>query len=63
MCSRGQLVWPQWERMNLILWKLDALGKREAGGIELGVGGQVGGHGMKNSGRREQEGAQLLECK
>jgi hypothetical protein len=43
MCSRGQLVWPQWERMNLILWKLDVLGKREAGGVELGVGGQVGG--------------------
>jgi hypothetical protein len=27
------LVWPQWEKIHLIffnLWKLDALGKREA---------------------------------
>ena len=28
------LVWPQWERMGLILWKLDAPGKGDAGGGE-----------------------------
>jgi hypothetical protein len=35
-----------WERMCLILWKLDALGKRGAGGGEVGKyplrGGRMG---------------------
>ena len=46
------LVWPQWERMGLILWKLDAPGKRDGDGSEVEVGEQVeelllrGGRGM-----------------
>lgn len=32
------LVWPQWEKMHLILWKLDASGKRDAGESEVRVG-------------------------
>jgi hypothetical protein len=54
----------------LILWKLDAPGKKDAGGGEVGVGGQVGehplrggGYGVKNSGRRDKEGGQLWERK
>jgi hypothetical protein len=45
------------------LWKLDAPGKRDAGGGEMGVGGQVGeyplrggGNGEKNSGGKDPEG-------
>jgi hypothetical protein len=29
-------VWPQWDRMHLILWKLDAPGKKDASGGECG---------------------------
>jgi hypothetical protein len=58
-----RLIWPQWERMCLILWKLDALGKRDAGGGEMGFGGRVGEHPLrgrgwvKNSGRGTRKGA------
>jgi hypothetical protein len=30
------LVWPQWERISLILWKFDAPGKSDGGGSEKG---------------------------
>jgi hypothetical protein len=30
--AEDSLVWPQWKRMCLILWKLGAPGKRDAGG-------------------------------
>jgi hypothetical protein len=50
------LVWTQWDRICLILWKLNAPGKRDAGGDEVGgwvggkgdrwVGGQVGGESI-----------------
>jgi hypothetical protein len=33
------LVWPQWERMHLILWKVDTPGKRDAGGVKVEMGG------------------------
>ena len=33
------LVWPQWKRLCLILWKLDAPQKRDADGGEVEVGG------------------------
>jgi hypothetical protein len=55
--------------MCLILWKLDAPGKRDAGDGEVVVGGLVGehplrgeggvGNGVKNSGRGHQEGGNL----
>jgi hypothetical protein len=35
------LVWPQWKRMHLILWKCDATGKRDAGGGVVGVRGKA----------------------
>ena len=35
------LVWPQWERMGLILKRLDAPGKGDAGGVEVGMGGRT----------------------
>ena len=60
------LVWPQWERMCLILWKLDARGKRDAGGSEVGVNNQEplrGGGFVKNLGMGGLQGDQLLECK
>lgn len=38
------LVWLQWKRKCLILWKQDASGKRAAGGSEMEVDGQVGEH-------------------
>jgi hypothetical protein len=47
------LVWPQWERMCLSLWKLDAPEKRDAGGGEWadrGAPSQKYEDGMKNSG-------------
>ena len=44
--------------MCLVLWKIDALGKRDVGGCEVRVGRLVrkhplrcGGEGVKNSGR------------
>jgi hypothetical protein len=37
------LVWPPWERICLILWELDAPGKTDAGGGELGVCVWTGG--------------------
>ena len=63
------LVWPQWERICLILWKPDAPGKKDAGGGEVRVGGHVGlsqswgerEEGMNNSERGNQEGRHLLE--
>ena len=61
------LVWPQWEKLHLILGKLGASEKRDAGGDEVGVGRWVGEHpprgGVKNSGSRHQEWGKLLECK
>jgi hypothetical protein len=65
-------VWPQWEKMYLMLWKLGAPGKRDAGGGEVGVDGQVErilseaegmGCGLKNLRRGDWEDRQLLECK
>jgi hypothetical protein len=58
------LVWPEWERMYFILWKLDAPRKRNDGG----GGGKVGevpsqrwkeGNRVKNSGSGDQELGQL----
>jgi hypothetical protein len=45
------LVWPQWERMCFILWKLDAPGKRDAGRGEDRVGGWVGEHPLRGRGK------------
>jgi hypothetical protein len=36
------LVWPQWERMCLILWKFNAPGKRSSGGGEVEMCGWLG---------------------
>jgi hypothetical protein len=68
------LVWPQWEGMFLVLWRLDALKKRDARGVRW-VGGWVGGwgstlleakgrvDGVGSSWRGHQEGGQHLKCK
>ena len=53
------LVWPQWERVRLILWKCGTPGKKDPGGGEVGVGVQMveqpirreKQEGEKNSGR------------
>ena len=58
------LVWPQWERVHFIVWKLDAPRKRDAGGGEVRVGGQVVEHSLRDGVRSVWErGGQLLECK
>ena len=44
------LVWPQWERMCLFPCKFDISGKRDAGGGEAGLGGQVGKHPFREGG-------------
>jgi hypothetical protein len=44
------LVWPQWGRLSLILWKLDGLGERDTGGGEVAVGGQMGLHPLRGGG-------------
>lgn len=41
--------WPQWEGMSLILWKLNAPGKRALPGGELGVGRQADGRASYQS--------------
>jgi len=62
------LVWPQWERLHLILWKHDAPKKRDAGGVEgvcmnkwggtlLGSGV---GDGVKNPGKETRNGSNFL---
>jgi hypothetical protein len=62
------LVWLQWERLHLILWKLDASGRGMLVGVMWVVGEQVGEHpiwswaGVKNLGRGPGRGA-TLECK
>lgn len=44
-------VWTQWEKMCLILWKLDALGKKDVGINDVGLGRE---HNLRN--REEGEG-------
>jgi len=65
-------MWPQWERMCLILWKLDVPGKRGASGCGVEAG-KVGGSFSQRQGvvmgwgeelrKGDEEGGQLLECK
>jgi hypothetical protein len=40
------LIWPHWERMQLIIEKLDAPGKTDAEGCEELVGGQEVEHSL-----------------
>jgi hypothetical protein len=48
------LVWPQWERMCLILWRFDTPGKRDA--WEVGEHPLKGKReGVNNSGREYQK--------
>lgn len=56
------LVLPQWKGMCLILWKLYAPGKRNAGGLST-PSKVEGGERLKNLGMWDQEGVKLLECK
>ena len=66
-------VCPQRKRMHLNLWKLDPPGKRDGGGNEVRVGVQVRNHSLRglwgvqkevnNSGRWDQKGKQVLECR
>jgi hypothetical protein len=42
--------------MPLVLWKLDAPRKRDASGGEVGMGGQVGKHPLRDGGRDEELG-------
>ena len=67
------LVWPQWQRKHLILWKLDNPRKRDASRSEVGwvgrwwstlsVVGWEEGERIMNSGKGDQERGQLVECK
>jgi hypothetical protein len=65
------LVWPQWERLHLILYRLDATVKGDEGLFAVGVHGWLmmmgwwrstllgtkgRGAGVKNSWKEEQEG-------
>lgn len=64
------LVWPQWEKIHLTLWKCDTLGKRDAGMGKVGMCGQAGsilqevggGWEVKSSERGTWKG-QILEYK
>lgn len=72
MVNRG-LPCLLWERICLILWILDTPGKKDAGWNEVGVGGQVVEHPLRERGLEdgwseelregEQEEGQLVECK
>lgn len=44
------LVWPQGDRMCLVLWKLSAPGKRNVDREEVGMGGQLGKNPLRGSG-------------
>ena len=46
------LVWPQWERMLLILWTFDIPEKRGAGGSEVRVGSTLSEEGGKMAGAK-----------
>jgi len=50
--AEDSFVWPQWERMCIILWKPDGPGKRDVSGVEVGVVAQLWGHpeGVGNEG-------------
>jgi hypothetical protein len=54
--AEGCLAWPQWERMHLILWRLDAPGVGGYLGRASPQRWRGGGEG-KNSSRGDQEGA------
>lgn len=47
------IVWPQWKRIWLILWKLDIPRKRDASGSEVGVDGKMGEHTLRGGGGGE----------
>jgi hypothetical protein len=49
-------VWPQCEKICFILWKLDTPGKKDAGGGEVRVGGQVGEHPFRDGGEDKELG-------
>ena len=46
------LIWSQWERKYLILWKPDAPAKSDASDVVLGIGGLVGEHPLRGYGRK-----------
>jgi hypothetical protein len=48
-------------RGNIYMWKFDAPGKRDAGGGEVGVVGQVGEHPLRGRERREGWSKELRE--
>lgn len=54
--AKDCLVWPQWERVCLVLWKLDAPGKQDADGSEVRVRGWVGEHPFRGRGGELREG-------
>jgi hypothetical protein len=64
------LIWPQWEGMCLVLWRLDAPEKGDARGMRLEwVGGWVStlleakGREMGGGQRGDLVGRQHLKCK
>jgi hypothetical protein len=65
--SRNCLVWPQWEKMCLILEKLEAPGKEDTTGVGAGGGGEEE-HPLRGKGKGKLDEelwglGRRLECK
>jgi hypothetical protein len=63
--AKNCLVWPQWERMCLVLYRLDASRKADAGGSKMCRGGSTLSETkeregeVKNYGREDQNGSNI----